>query len=291
MSTAAHAPAAPGPAAAGPTASGRTGSLPPAARTRVTLGRVMRSEWIKFWSLRSTYWTLGAAVFITVGLGALLCAANAHQWQQSWHGSGPFLVGVDRSLRGYLFAQIAVGVLGVLMFSGEFGTGMIRTSVAAVPRRLPLLTAKAAVFALVTWVVATLSALVAVLVGHVILAPHHLAAPFSAPGVARAVFGTGLYLTAIGLLAVGLGAMLRNTAAAVSALFAVLLVIPIAAAALPTGLQNRIDPYLPSEAGSALASLDPDPHQLAPWHGFGVMCIYVVVSLVGAALLLRRRDA
>ena len=266
-------------------------SLPPEAETKVTLGRVLKSEWIKFRSLRSTYWTLAAGIVLTVGFGALLCWAMLDHFSQLHADERASFNPTDHSLRGYYLAQMAIGVLGVLMFTGEYSTGMIRATVSAVPKRLPVLWAKAIVFGVATWVVGTLSALAAFFIGQAIFSSKHIGASFSDPGVPRAVFGLGLYLTAIGLIAVGLGALLRNTAAGISSLFGMLLVLPLLVEALPSSWQSNISPYLPGAAGGALFTLHGDPGALSPWVGFGVLCIYVVAALAGGAAVLRRKDA
>jgi hypothetical protein len=257
----------------------------------VTFARVVHGEWIKFRSLRSTYWTLGAALVVMGGFSALLCWAQASRWSHLPPAERAAFTPVEHSLRGYFVAQMIVGVLGVLMISGEYSTGMIRASLSAVPRRLPVLGAKAAVFGAVTWVVATVAALVAFFLGQAILNGEHIGVGFSTPGAPRVVLGMGLYLTAVGLLAVGLGALLRNTAAGIASVFGIMMVLPLLVEALPSSWGNAIGPYLPSNAGGALTTLHQQAHQLSPWTGFLVMCLYVVAALVGGGIVLRRRDA
>lgn len=258
---------------------------------RVTLPRVVHSEWVKFRSLRSTWLTLLTAAVLTVGLGALFCWATVSHWDRLPPEERAHFTPVEHSLRGYFLAQLAIGVLGVLIVSGEYSTGMIRASLTAVPKRLPVLWAKAAVFGAVTWAVATASVLVAFFLGQSVLASKHLGTTLSAPGVTRAVLGAGLYLTVVGLLAVGLGTLIRNTAGGIATVFGLLLVVPALAEALPSSWQQTISPYLPSNAGQAVATLHQAPHDLAPWTGFAVLCGYAAAALVGAAIALRRRDA
>ncbi|MDH6124017.1 ABC transporter permease subunit [Kitasatospora sp. GP82] len=262
-----------------------------AGEGRVTLPRVVNSEWIKFRSLRSSYWTLAATVVLTIGFGALFCWATVNRWDHLPPDERAHFTPVEHSLRGYFLAQMAIGVLGVLVVTGEYSTGMIRASLSAVPRRLPVLWAKTAVFGAITWVVATVSCVVAFFLGQAILAGKHLDTTISAPGVTRVVLGMGLYLTAVGLLAVGIGTLIRNTAGGIAAVFGTLLVLPLLAEALPSSWQDNIVPYLPGNAGQALATLHQGPHDLAPWTGFGVLCLYVVAALIGAAVVLKRRDA
>ncbi|MGF1427669.1 ABC transporter permease [Kitasatospora sp. LaBMicrA B282] len=258
----------------------------------VTLPRVVHAEWIKFRTLRSTYYTLIAAVIFMIGFGLLACyGAIDHLNHPDVRDRAFQINAADRSLRGYLAAQLAVGVLGVLVVSGEYSTGMIRASLSAVPRRLPVLWAKAAVFGAVTLVVTTATAFVAFFGGQAVLSGNHVQTTLSATGVTRTVLGTALYLTAIGILAVAIGALIRNTAGGIAAVFGLLLVLPTLVEVLPANWSSHIGPYLPGAAGQAVATLNPDPGTLAPWTGYGVLWIYVVAALIGAAAVLKRRDA
>jgi ABC-2 type transport system permease protein len=278
---------APGPAGSAPAAQG------PAVRPhgRVTQARVVYSEWIKLRSLRSTYLTLLAATVALIGLGALFSWFTDTHWTTMPARERADFDPALTSLRGFFLAQLAVGVLGVLMISGEYATGMIRASLAAVPRRLPVLWAKAAVFAGVVWALMTASSLVAFWIGQALLTSQHLGVSLADPGVPRAVFGVPLYLTVVGLLGVGIGALIRNSAGGIATVFGLLLVVPVLAEALPTSWGNRIDKWLPSNAGQALLSAHHQAHTLHPWTGFAVFCLYALAALAGAAVLLRRRDA
>ena len=197
----------------------------------------------------------------------------------------------SRSLAGIFLAQLAIGVLGVLLITGEYATGMIRATLAAVPSRLPVLWAKAAVFAAVTLVLTVPSVLGAFLIGQSILGAKHLQAGLGDPGVLRAVLGAALYLTVVGLLGLGLGALLRNTAGGISALFGVLFVLPIIVRFLPASWADPIDKYLPSTVGEGITHVHADPAALAPWAGSALFCGYAAVILGLAAIRLRRRDA
>jgi ABC-2 type transport system permease protein len=191
------------------------------------------------------------------------------------------------SLTGVQLAQLAVGVLGVLLVAGEYATGTIRVSLAAVPRRLPVLWGKAIVLALATLVLC----LAAFLVGQSILSAERLDISLRHPGVARAVLGSTLLLSAVGLLGLGLGALLRSTAGAVAGLFGLLFGPQLLAGLLPADWSDTLYPYLPVPAGAAVANVQPDPAALAPWTGFGLFCLYTGVLLALAAWQLRRRDA
>jgi len=167
---------------------------------------------------------------------------------------------------------------------------MIRATFAAVPARLPVLWAKATVFATVTLALMVPSVLGAFWIGQSILTSKHLQAKLSDPGVLRAVIGAALYLTVVGLLGIGLGALLRNTAAGISTLFGLLFVLPIIVRFLPSSWADPINEYLPSSAGEAITHVHPDPTMLAPWTGFGLFCAYAIAVLIAAAVSLRRRD-
>lgn len=264
---------------------------------RVTQVSVIRSEWIKFRSLRSSMWSLLAAVVIIVGLGTLFSSLRAHRFDRpsAGGGGGPRFTDFDPttvSLRGVFLAQLAIGVLGVLIVTGEYSTGMIRSSLSAVPRRLPVLVAKALVFALVTFVVSEVASFAAFLLGQQAMTSTHLQASLSTPGASRAVFGAGMYLTIVGLLAVGLGTMLRNTAAGIATFVGVVLVLPLIANALPDPYSIDVGKYLPLNAGTQIMSpAHPDPTMFGPWSGLAVTGLYALAALVAGAVVLRRRDA
>ncbi|WP_432933478.1 ABC transporter permease subunit [Microbispora sp. CA-135349] len=269
---------------------GPRGTAGPAVdRHRVTQGRVLRSEWIKLWSLRSTVYTLVAAVGTTIGAGILLCAFLAGQAALPGSRHDALFDPAGASLRGVSLAQLAVGVLGVLLVTAEYSTGMIRATLSAVPRRLPVLWAKAGVFGVVAAVLMIAASAAAFLCGQAVLGER--GTTLAADGVARAVAGAGLYLTVVGLLGVGLGFILRNTAGAVATLFGLLLVLPTLGEVLPTGWARHVVPYLPPNAGQVIMSVHPAPGDLAPWTGFAVFCGYAAATIAVAAVLLKRRDA
>jgi ABC-2 type transport system permease protein len=256
--------------------------------TTVTQARVLRSEWTKLHSLRSSRITLLVAVGLIVGLGMLIPLVNVSNWDPKT--SVADFDAVSRSLGGIYLAQLAFGVLGVLLVTGEYTTGMIRATFAAVPKRLPVLWAKLGVFVAVTLVLGTISCVVAFLGGQAIFASKHADVAFGDPHVTRAVLGGGLLLAAIAALGVGLGALLRNTAAAIATVTGLLFVAPAVVSVMPESWRNAIEPYLPLEAGAAIISVAPDPNQLSPWAGFGVLCAYAAVATAAAAVMLVRRD-
>jgi len=255
----------------------------------VTQGSVIGSEWFKLTTLRSSW------IAMLLGLGALgfVGAVAGYFLNRDWDRMRPArqaaFDAVGTSLAGAQFTQLAIGVLGVLFVTGEYGTGMIRATLTTVPARLPVLWAKALVFAAVTLVGTEIFAFVGFFLGQLTLAGHSVA--LSADGALRAVTGTGLYLTVVALLGVALGFIVRSTAGGIAALVGILLVLPGVVSILPQTWQDTISPYLPSNAGAALYDLRPEPGSLSPWNGFAVFCLYAVAGLVAAALVLRRRDA
>jgi ABC-type transport system involved in multi-copper enzyme maturation permease subunit len=234
-------------------------------------------------------------VAITIGFAIIPALVNASRWSTMSAADKAGFRPLETTLIGVSFAQLAFGVLGVLIISGEYSTGMIRSTFAAVPKRLPVLWAKAGTFGLVTLVLALPSTLIAFFAAQAILKGHSLnghdiALSFSDPGVSRAVIGGALFLTVSGLFALGLGAILRNTAAGISAFTAILFVLPPLMGVLPSSWDNAISPYLPSNAGRAIMQTGSPAHTLAPWTGIGLFAAYTAIVIGFAAIRLRRRD-
>ena len=219
---------------------------------KVTQARVIVSEWTKLKSLRSTRYSLVAALLLTIGIAALACAVVAHHWAhmsfQDRHDFHPLEV----NLAGVQIAQLAIGVLGVLVITGEYSTGMIRATMTAVPKRLPVLWAKAIVYGVVVLALAIPATLIAFVVGQSILARHHIDIAFSHPGV--------------------------------------MFVLPPLMNVLPRSWNDAATPYLPLSAGQAIMALTRGEHQLAPWTGLGLLCAYTAAALAAASVLLVSRD-
>jgi hypothetical protein len=250
---------------------------------------VVRAEWTKLRTQPSAAWALLATLAATVGFGILYSLVRETRPPQ-----GTAVAAFDPtavSLAGVNLAQLTIGVLGVLLVSNEYATGMIRSTLAAVPARLPVLAAKATVLALATVVLAVPAVVAAFLAGQHILARAHLDVVIGAPGVTRAVLGSALYLGVVGLLGLGLGALVRNTAGAVCGLIGALFGLQFVLALMPATIQDHLYRYLPGPAGLAVTAVRPDPDALAPWTGFGVFCAYAAAVLALAALRLRHRDA
>ncbi|MCD0445714.1 hypothetical protein LO763_19075 [Glycomyces sp. A-F 0318] len=255
-------------------------------RRRVSLPRVVKSEWIKFWSVRSTLITLGVAVLLLVGVGMLASSLYGTPEQSGPPGNEP-TDPVSASLTGTNFTLLAFGTLGVLVMAGEYSTGMIRSSMAAVPRRLPVLWAKAAVFTAVVFAVALAASAVAFTAGQAVIED---GASWSDPGVARAVVGTAFLLTGSGLLGMGLGALLRSTPGAITTLFGVMFLLAMVAALLIPDSWSDVVRYLPSEAGDAFTAVTPQEGALSPGAGLAVFCGYIAAVLGGAAWRVKRTD-
>ncbi|MGW3248492.1 ABC transporter permease [Streptomyces sp. NPDC001070] len=260
---------------------------------RVTGPRVLRSEWAKLWSLRSTWITLGLGLLFLVAFGLIAAARFRSRIVSGRPMDRDFAdaTALSLSLFGTNFAQLALGVLGVLVTAGEYSTGMIRSTLTAVPRRLPVLWSKAVVFGLVALVVGAAGVFVAFPVAGGIVSGTTAAMTLSAPGVVRALLGAGLYLGLVGVIGVALGALLRSVAGGISVLVAVLMLIPGLVSLLPTAWQDDIGPYLPGSAGEAMFALHHDATTLSPTAGLVVFVLWTLLALAGAAVRLVRTDA
>jgi ABC-2 type transport system permease protein len=252
---------------------------------------IARSEWTKLRTLRSSYWTLLAAAVAMTGFGALLSAAYARHLTPASRGA---LDSARYSQSGFFLAQLAIGILGVLVMTGEYATGSIRSTLAAAPQRVVVLVAKAAVFTLAALITGAAASFAAFFAGLAIFTGYGIRVSLGDPGALRAVFGGALYLAVSGLLALGLGALIRRTAGAIAILTALLIFLPVSVGALPAAWQDNVNPYLPSVAGQMIighTKFTPPGHLLSPWAGFGVYCSYAGTALVAAAITISRRDA
>jgi ABC-2 type transport system permease protein len=271
-----------------------TGPATPAQRraggSRAGLRGALRSEFTKIRSVRSTYWTLLAMVVITIGIGVLACVGAA---SRPGDVRGPYFDPTQHSLVGLVLGQLIIVVLGALTVTSEYSTGMIRTSLTVQPRRGTVLAAKGVVFAVVTLVTGLVAAFVSFFIGQAILSGQHLNASLGDPGVLRAVIGGGLFLAVCGMLAFGLGILLRHTAAAISASIGLLFVLFVLVNFLPSDWQNHVDKWVPFNAGSQIWSTvtPPGSHMFGPWAGFAVFAAYAAIAIAAGAALFLRRDA
>jgi ABC-2 type transport system permease protein len=258
------------------------------------ISSVLRSEWIKMRTVRSTMWTLVAMAVITIGVAILATVTISGRWNT--------MSLVDRltfdptrvTLTGLIFSQLVIGVLGVLVMSAEYGTGTIRSTLAAIPNRPLVLAAKSAVFTAVALVMGELLSFIGFLVGQALLrspAPH---ATLSQPGVLRAVVGGGLMIAVLGLLALGLATIIRHTAGAITAFVGTLLVFPLLVEALPASIGHPIAEYLPLNISQTMTSVRHTVGQspaFSPWVGFAIVAAYAIGALVVGGVLMARRDA
>ncbi|MFK0159374.1 ABC transporter permease [Streptomyces sp. NPDC090499] len=269
-------------------------SIAPArpAAYKVTGARVLRAEWAKFWSLRSSWITLSVAVFLLVLFGTI--ASYTYTAGAAAGGppgrSGGDSDAVSLALTGVTFASLAVGVLGVLLSAGEYSTGMIRSTLTAVPRRLPVLWAKAAVIGPIALVLATLGALAAFGLGSPGLDGEKISLSLGDDGVLRSLAGAGLYLGLVAVFGVALGVLLRNSAGAIASLVGILLILPGLATLLPDSWYDTLSPYFPSNAGQAVYALHQSSDALSPGAGLAVFAGWVALTLAGAAYRLVRTD-
>lgn len=252
---------------------------------------LLRSEWTKIRTLRSTVWSLVALVVVTIGFTVLLTSLTAAYWNSA-HGHRADTV-VDPTgtiFGGFGYSELIVCILGALSITGEYGTGMIRSSVLAVPRRVPMLVAKAAVFGGVVLVIGELLGIVVFYVGSAILSSH-LSVSLGQHGVLRAVLCTGPFLAVMGLIAVAIGALVRRTAGAIGAVVGLIVVLSVVASALPGTVGQYIRSAMPTNAGQlVLQTTRHSGDLLTAWQGFGVMCLWALALLGLAGWLLRRRD-
>lgn len=246
---------------------------------------LLRSEWTKFRSLRSTWLTAAVTVVLGVGVGALSASAQAREAGDDWDPTAA-------SLTSIIVAQLAIGVLGVLVMSAEYATGTIQPSVVAAPRRGRLLAAKATVLSAVAVLLGQAIGFASFVAGQAAIAgvgAEH--ATLDQPGVLRAVVGSGLYLTAVGVLGLGLGAILRSTAGAIGTLVAVTLVVRLVAQTLPESWREWMGRYWPTAAGESIVQVVPVPGTLGPWQGFAVLCGFVAAVCAAGYTVFRTRDA
>jgi len=275
-----------------------TTQIAPAARARLLppetgragFGDALRSEFTKIMSSRSTYWTLLALVVVCVGIGALASAGAASHANQISKAS---FDATQQSLGGLYVGQLVIAVLGALTITSEYATGMIRTSLAVQPRRGVVFAAKAVVFAVVSLVVGLVASFGSFFLGQALMSGHHLSVTLGQPNVLRAVIGGGLFLAACGMLAYGLGAILRHTAGAITAAIGLLFVLSVLVNFLPHSWQVNVDKWMPAIAGSQVWTTvaGQGPHLFSAWPGFAVLAGYAAVAIIAGLVCFRTRDA
>ena len=269
----------------------RLSALPPATG-RAGLPGALRSEFTKLRSVRSTYWTLLALVVVSIGIGAAISAGSANQP----HSAGDGFDATQVSLIAFFeLGQLVIAVLGALTITSEYSTGMIRTSLTAMPRRGTVYAAKAAVFGAVALVVSLVTSFLAFFVGQAIL-HGTVHATLSQPDVLRAIVGSALFVTVVGLIAFGVGAIIRHSAGAITTVIGMMFIIPIIVQVLPQTWRYDLIRFLPDSAGRVISiTVMPSGgevyHMWSAWPQFAVTAVYAVVLLAIGAYLFRKRDA
>jgi ABC-2 type transport system permease protein len=278
-------------AATGQTA--RPSVLPPPSG-RAGFGGTLRSEFTKIRSVRSTYWTLLVLLAVSIGIGAAITGGTAANWSHTTPADRAGFDPTQASVAGLFYlGQLVIVVLGAMTLTAEYATGMIRTSLTAMPRRVVVYAAKMVVFACIALVVTLAAAFIAFFLGQALLASTHDTATLSQPNVLRAVIGSAVYVTTCGLFAYAVGAILRHTAGSITTVIGLLFVVPILAHLLPRTWFLDLERWLPDAAGRALSVTvgGNDPHLFTPWGQYAVFAAYTAALLVAGAVLFRTRDA
>ncbi|MEU5184110.1 ABC transporter permease [Streptomyces longwoodensis] len=252
--------------------------------------QVVRSEWTKIRSVASTVWTLSLAVVVTIALGMLISALSKNEFDSMSRRDRLSFDPTFISFAGMSLGQLAMIVFGVLVVSNEYSTGMIRTSLAAVPQRASFLFSKIAVATGLALVVALATSFAAFFLGQAMLGSHR--AQLGDPGVLRAVIGGGLYMTLIAVFSMGVATMLRSPMLSLGILMPFFFLISNILGNVSA--TKKVGRYLPDQAGSRIMQVvtpldDDTPY--GPWGGLGIMALWVLAALLGGFVLLKKRDA
>ena len=270
-----------------------TNTLPSTTAVEVEptgFGRTLQSEWIKLWTVRSTWWTMIALFVLGAGLTTLMCWGNADWLAHENPAQGGEAVG-SFITRGMMIAQVCAVIVGVLAVTSEYGTGMIRTTLAATPARGRVLAAKALVVSGFLFVLGTATALVGYFGGNYFLDREGIGLALEGD-VARAMYGSGLFLGGLALFSMAVGFLVRHTAAAISIVLALVFVLGNMVILVPGDFGTFLERVMPGNAGGALASPVPfNPNLLDAWPSFGVFAAETAALLGLAWFLLRKRDA
>lgn len=254
------------------------------------LGQVIRSEWTKIRSVRSTVWTLGIAAVLTIALGMLICVLANNDFHSMPARQRLSFDATNISFSGMGLGQLAMIVFGVLVVSNEYSTGMIRASLAAVPQRGTFVFCKLLVATALVFVVGLATSFVAFFAGQAMLGD--LRAHLGDPGVLRAVFGGGLYMTLIALFSMAVAVMLRSPMLSLGILMPFFFLISNILGNVSA--TRKVGRYLPDQAGSKIMQVVTPTNSdvpYGPWGGLGIMIAWTVAALIGGYVLLKRRDA
>ncbi|MEU2668111.1 ABC transporter permease subunit [Streptomyces sp. NPDC007164] len=252
---------------------------------RITPTRVLRSEWHKLRSLRSSWITLASAAVLMLAVGLAMgttCTSD---------GGDSDVDTVVLVLYGSVLSSLCTVVLGILVTAGEYSTGLIRASLAAVPRRLPVLWAKAAVFTATVFATMLVTALITFLAAQFFLHDTDQAASLGDPGILGAIVGNSAGITLLSLIALGLGGLLRSVPGAIGAYIGGVMILPEVLSMLPYDVVESAIKYFPTQAAGVLGSATPLDGDASTGGAVLALCLWAAVALGSAALLLRRRDA
>lgn len=274
---------------------------PAQSTSGLTFGRILRSEFIKLFTVRSTFWCFAIVIVVSMGLSTLLAATfdaggggiPSEQQQASW---------VQLATIGSTFSQLVVAVLGVLVISGEYTTGMIRSTLTAVPRRLPMLVGKAVVIGVTTFIVGAIALVGAAILPIGLLSAAGIEPNPGDPSVWLALLGGAGYLGLLAVLSLAIGAIVRNSAGGIATALGLVLVLPtvlnIFAAVTQAAWAPNLSAFLPSSAGSRMSAFVgsaeeaiPGTVLLEPWQATLVLLAWVAVFFAVASILIKRRDA
>jgi ABC-2 type transport system permease protein len=268
---------------------------PSAPSAAVGFGRLLRSEWTKIRSVRSTLWSLSAFVVVAIGFSVLVAAVISHDWNTPGNHPNHLRLLTDPTEviygTGFGLGQLAICVLGVMVITTEYSTGAIRASLLAVPKRIPMLAAKSVVWVVLDLVVSVITVFAVFFLSTAILRSH-VSITLSTPGVLKATIGGILYLVVLGLFSLAIGGLIRHTAAAILVVIGVVIVVPPLVGLIPGTIANHVHGYLPTIAGQLVAQTSQQSGDvLSGWQGFGVFCAWTAVLLAVCGWLLVRRDA
>lgn len=258
-----------------------------AAAHHVTFARLVSSEWLKFRTVRTNLIALGGAAVAAIGFGALFSSLAGS-------GEGPDRLSqnaLSLSLGGFQLSQIIIAILGVALVAGEYQTGLIRTWFGAAPNRLRVLAAKTTVYGGLVFVVGLVASVLAFLAGQALLPAGWVALSLGSEGVLQALLGTAFYAAAIGVMGVGLGFLLRSTAAGAGAVVTMLMIAPLMVGLLPASIGDPLGKILPSNAATAVQGVESNSELLSTGSGVAVLLAWVIAIGGAAAISLKRRDA
>lgn len=259
-----------------------------AAPSGNALGRTVKSEWIKLSSIRSTWWTALSMVVMGAGFTTIICGVVANDMANGTNGDPA----AEYITQGLIFSQISAVVLGALVITSEYGTGMIRSTLAATPIRSTVLAAKAIVLSGFLFVMGTMTAFAGYFGGNAFFRNAGVGISLGDPHILRSMFGAGLYMAGLGLFAAAIGLLVRHTAAAISIALGLVFIIGQVVQLIPGTVGEWVMKLMPGNAGPGIVvPVDFGPHMLAPWTGFAVFLAEIAILTLAGLALFQKRDA